>query len=100
MSPGYPGSGHGSYHDSVTTQLKEKELEQRDKELALQQKKAEQEDRRLAMEEQKLDFERQKKYQKDLIFYFKPIDPSLPAFQRQKMQELKDSIKEQYNLDD
>ena len=80
--------------------MKEKELEQRDKKLALEQKKAEQEDRRLAMEEQKLEFERQKKYQKDLIFYFKPIDPSLPAFQRQKMQELKDAIKEQYNLED
>ena len=75
-------------------------MAQRDKELALQQKKAEQEDRRLAMEKEWLEFERQKKYQKDLLFYFKPIDPSLPAFQRQKMQELKDAIKEQYNLED
>ena len=52
------------------------------------------------MEEKRLEFEHQKRYQKDLLFYFKPIDPSLPEFQRQKMQEIKDSIKEQYNLDD
>lgn len=80
--------------------MKEKEQEQRDKELALQQKKAEQEDKRLTMEAERLELERQKKYKKYLIFYFKPIDLSLPAFRRQKMQELKDSIKEQYNLDD
>ena len=69
--------------------LKEKELQQRDKELVLQQKKVEQEERRLKVDEERLEFERQKKYQKDLIFYFKPIDPSLPAFQQKKCKNSK-----------
>ena len=75
------------------------QLERERKRLQLEQEKAEQDDRRLAIEEQKLEFEREKKYKKDLIFCLTPIDSSLPALQRQKMQEIKDSIKERHNLD-
>lgn len=67
--------------------------------MELQQKKAEQEDRILAMEEEKLALDRERKNQKHLIFYLTPIDPALPALQQQKMQEIKDSIKERLNLD-
>ena len=41
-------------------------------------------DKRFTLEQQRLEFEREKKYQKDIIFYLQPIDPSLPPLQQQK----------------
>ena len=73
-------------------EIKRKELEQRNRELALEEKKLEQRER-----DRK--FQEEEKYEKDIIFYCTPIDPALPELQRQKMQELKDKIKKRHNLD-
>lgn len=84
-------------------ELKKKKLDQKQMELELQakrdQKAAEIEDKRFSLEQQRLEFEREKKCQKDIIFYLQPIDPSLPPLQQQKIQEVKDAIKAYYNLD-
>ena len=63
------------------------------------QKAAEMEETKFERVQQKLEFEREKKREKDIIFYLTPIDPSLPALQLQKLQEIKDSIKARYDLD-
>ncbi|GKB69477.1 ABC transporter G family member 7 isoform X2 [Tanacetum coccineum] len=54
---------------------------------------------KLEIQHRALELAEKKKRNKDILFYNSVIDPSLPSTQQQKLQELKDKIKEYYNLD-
>ncbi|GKC14908.1 ABC transporter G family member 7 isoform X2 [Tanacetum coccineum] len=54
---------------------------------------------KLEIQHRALELAEKKKRNKDILFYNSVIDSSLPSTQQQKLQELKDKIKEYYNLD-
>ncbi|GKA35778.1 hypothetical protein Tco_0722269 [Tanacetum coccineum] len=54
---------------------------------------------KLAIHRRTLELAKREKRDRDILFYNSEISSSLPAIQRQKLQEMKDEIKERYNLD-
>ncbi|GJX72308.1 ABC transporter G family member 7 isoform X2 [Tanacetum coccineum] len=54
---------------------------------------------KLEIQRRKLQLYEKNKRDKDILVYNSVIDPSLPAIQQQKLQEMKNEIKETYNLD-
>nr|GEX40950.1 hypothetical protein [Tanacetum cinerariifolium] len=54
---------------------------------------------KLAIQRRTLELAEREKRDRDILFYNSEINSSLPAIQRKKLQEIKDEISEQYNLD-
>ncbi|GJR46197.1 hypothetical protein Tco_1314300 [Tanacetum coccineum] len=77
-------------------QLKNQELDIRE---AKRREAAELKREKLAIQRRTLELAEREKRDKDILFYNSEISSSLPAIQQQKLQEMKDEIKERYNLD-
>ncbi|GJR34000.1 hypothetical protein Tco_1209684 [Tanacetum coccineum] len=54
---------------------------------------------KIAIQRRTLKLAEREKRDRDILFYNTEINSSLPAIQQQKLQEMKDEIKERYNLD-
>ncbi|GKF75770.1 hypothetical protein Tco_0225214 [Tanacetum coccineum] len=54
---------------------------------------------KLAIQRRTLELAEREKRDRDILFYNLESSSSLPAIQRKKLQEMKDEIKERYNLD-
>ncbi|GKB76662.1 hypothetical protein Tco_0943557 [Tanacetum coccineum] len=76
--------------------LKNQELDIRE---AKRREAAELKREKLAIQRRTLELAEREKRDKDILFYNSEISSSLPAIQQQKLQEMKDEIKERYNLD-
>ncbi|GKC37703.1 hypothetical protein Tco_1050087 [Tanacetum coccineum] len=77
-------------------QLKNRELDIREAE---RREAVELKREKLAIQRRTLELAEREKRDRDILFYNSESSSSLPAIQRKKLQEMKDEIKERYNLD-
>ncbi|GJW42340.1 RNA-directed DNA polymerase, eukaryota [Tanacetum coccineum] len=77
-------------------QLKNQELDIQEAE---RREAAELKREKIAIQRRTLKLAKREKHDRDILFYNTEINSSLPAIQQQKLQEMKDEIKERYNLD-
>ncbi|GJY65291.1 hypothetical protein Tco_0467529 [Tanacetum coccineum] len=77
-------------------QLKNRELDNREAE---RREAVELKREKLAIQRRTLELAEREKRDRDILFYNSESSSSLPAIQRKKLQEMKDEIKERYNLD-
>ena len=83
-------------------ELKQRQMEMEEKtrreQMKLEQQKLAQKQEKLELQRQMFQFQQEKKRDKDLMFYYSS-DEHLTGRQRETVLEMKQKIKEKYNLD-